>query len=253
MKLSIAADRLIVISDLHVGNPHSLASANLGPFLDYVVEEDFSLVINGDGLDILQGRFKDLATQSLVLADGLRRVTASGRELHYVIGNHDMVLESVLGTWIEGTLAPFLNVVSGRARIRIEHGHVYDPFFAFSPRLYEAAGRACAPLLALVPDVYKVWSGTTQARARMKQLAGRSRRREVSPELAAADMLASRGFDLVVFGHTHRPEVRRLPSGGHYVNSGNWLRDRTFVRIIEGEAELLEWNGQPEPLTAAGP
>ena len=56
-------------------------------------------------------------------------------------------------------------------------------------------------------------------------------------------MIANRGFDVVVFGHTHRAERVDLPHGATYLNSGNWLRDTTFVQIADNKASLFEMAG----------
>jgi UDP-2,3-diacylglucosamine pyrophosphatase LpxH len=46
---------------------------------------------------------------------------------------------------------------------------------------------------------------------------------ECLPEyLHAAAELATRGFDFVVFGHTHMPRDIRLAGGARYLNSGTW-------------------------------
>ena len=77
-----------------------------------------------------------------------------------------MALERALNTFLADYLTPFLNVTSGALRIRIEHGHVYDPFYAANPRVYEMLGAAAAPLLRIYPDIYKAWSGTARVRQR---------------------------------------------------------------------------------------
>jgi UDP-2,3-diacylglucosamine pyrophosphatase LpxH len=54
-------------------------------------------------------------------------------------------------------------------------------------------------------------------------------------------MLLSRGFDVVVFGHTHRHEDVTFEAGLRYVNSGNWVRGGTFVQIEDGQVTLRRW------------
>lgn len=58
----------------------------------------------------------------------------------------------------------------------------------------------------------------------------------------AAEALFRRGFDAVVLGHTHQPELRQL-AGGTFVNGGDWLRRRTYVTIDDGDLALHEWEG----------
>jgi UDP-2,3-diacylglucosamine pyrophosphatase LpxH len=243
VRIDVNEDRLIVISDLHLGNPYSLANERLHDFLDHVIEGRFSLCINGDGLDILQSRFALLARQTLDIISSLRRLGEAGLGVYFVVGNHDVVLETVLSSWLGEFLSPFLNVRSGDARIRIEHGHLYDTLYVANPRLYEAAGAAAAPFLRIYPDVYRLTAAGTRLRSRIERRLS-SRRSSAAParEVEAATMIARRGFDAVVFGHTHRAEQVELPGGARYLNSGNWLRSSTFVEIVDGRATLQLWD-----------
>jgi UDP-2,3-diacylglucosamine hydrolase len=237
--LEAVEDRLLVISDLHLGNPASTARSRLLDFLDWVAHSGASVCINGDGFEILQTSFTRLAADAVPVLDKLRKVLSSGGRVYYVVGNHDIVLEHFLEDFLV-ELSPFLNVCSGDARIRIEHGHIYDPFFARYPDLYELSTRLAGFVLFLSKDTYKIWTELqTRLDGRRRRLAGGDVV-AISYGHEAADMLLHRGFDTVVFGHTHRPEVAEL-GNGTYINCGNWLRDRTYVDIDHGRATLKRW------------
>ena len=133
--------------------------------------------------------------------------------------------------------------MSGDARIRIEHGHLYDPFFARYPDLYEIATRVAGLALFLRADVYRLWTWLADRARPAPTGAGRRRphRRVVLPR-RRRDAPATRGFDAVLFGHTHNAEHVQMPSGT-YVNSGNWLRGHTYVEIDHGKIDLKSWDG----------
>ena len=253
MLLEVHQERMLVISDLHLGNPYSLASEQLRDFLDWAITERYSLCINGDGLEILQASFTALAAHSMDIIHHLRRFSDEGLGLYYIVGNHDITLEHLLNGWMGEHISPFLNVYSGDLRIRVEHGHLYDPFFVRSPRLYAMCTTAMGPVLHVYPDVYRLWSWYQ----RFKE----SRRKASNPDVPghgssfheAAEMLLSRGFDIVVFGHTHKPEVSSMDGGGVYINSGNWMREATFVQIDDGKVQLLQWDGQRPQLVQETP
>jgi UDP-2,3-diacylglucosamine pyrophosphatase LpxH len=233
-------ERLLVVSDLHVGNPYSAASRNLGQFFEYAEREGYNVCINGDGFEILQARFASLAADSVGVLRSIRRLIDGGRSVFYVIGNHDIALENFITTWSGIQITPFLNVTSGASRIRIEHGHLYDPSFVKSPRVYEWLTRAAGPLLHIYPDVYRLWASYENAKHRLlRGLKGGVGRDSIYHE--AAHMLLSRGFDVVVFGHTHRAEDVLFEPGRRYVNSGNWVRGGTFVEIEQGRVALRRW------------
>jgi UDP-2,3-diacylglucosamine pyrophosphatase LpxH len=238
VKLEVRCERMVVISDLHLGNPYSLAGRRLGDFIDHWAGQGYALCINGDGLEIVQSSFMALASDALGPLAALRRVLLAGAPVYYVVGNHDIALEHLLDTWLGEHISPFLDVWSGGARVRIEHGHLYDPFFVRSPRTYEALTRAVGPLLHLYPDVYRVWSWYQSTKARLRGLYAKD---AVSPYHEAASMLLARGFDAVIFGHTHGAELLELDDGV-YVNAGNWMRSSNFVRIDAGAVSLHRWS-----------
>jgi UDP-2,3-diacylglucosamine pyrophosphatase LpxH len=238
--LDIEEDRLFVVSDLHLGNPASTAPRRILPFLRYVADEGASLCINGDGFDMLQTSFNRIASSGVPVLAHLRTIAESGGRVYYVVGNHDLVLEHFLDSIFTFDVSPFLNVASGDARIRIEHGHLYDPFFARFPELYELATHLAGMALFMPADVYRIWT-------RLAERLDRHRRERAGEDLTAvsychgaAEMLLGRGFDAVLFGHTHNAEHVALPSGT-YVNCGNWLRGHTYVEIDHGTIDLKTW------------
>jgi UDP-2,3-diacylglucosamine pyrophosphatase LpxH len=256
MIIETSLERMLIISDLHVGNPFSHASRTLLEFLDYARTERFDLCINGDGFEILQASFASLALDSVEVMRRLVAHLGAGLRVFYIVGNHDILLEKFLSTFTRGTtgiagqieITPFLNVLVGDTRIRIEHGHLYDPSFVKHPALYERLTRMVGPLLHLYPDVYRVWSWYEDLKQRLSS-GLRADRIEQSVYYEAADMLLQRGFDIVVFGHTHKPEDVCLSPGRRYINAGNWVRGGSYVRIEAGQIDLLSWPDRTLQLT----
>jgi len=106
--------------------------------------------------------------------------------------------------------------------------------------MYEWLTRAAGPLLHFYPDVYRVWTGYEEVKQRLRG-ALRSGTSPPSVYHEAAEMLLRRGFDAVVFGHTHQPEDVSIPSGGRYLNCGTWVRGGSFVEIDRGQVALRRW------------
>ena len=253
MNIEATEEHLVVISDLHLGNPASSARTRLVAFLDYIRDTSASVCVNGDGFDILQTSFSRLAADAIPVINRLKTLRTDGRNIYYVVGNHDIVLEHFLEEWSLCCLSPFLNLRSGDRRIRIEHGHLYDPFFARSPQLYGLATRLARYALFAVPDTYELWAHAQQRlqEARRRRAGGAAtadanglRHTPLlgSPYHEAASRILRRGFDAVVFGHTHFAGMVTLPEG-IYVNAGNWLSGATYVEIIQGELVVRSWAG----------
>ena len=130
----------------------------------------------------------------------------SGHRVYYVVGNHDIQLEHFLESWIFTSIVPFLNVRSGDSRIRIEHGHLYDPWYTRSPGFYEVMTRVVGVGRFVVADAYSLF-------ARSQAMGGRRSKRSddtAEPYRRGAEIVLERGFDTVIFGHTHRSDDVRL-------------------------------------------
>ena len=240
MITAIKAERLVVISDLHLGNPFSRAKRRVIPFLRWAAAQGYDICINGDGLEIAQASFSKIAFEVPEFFRVLGEIRRKGREVYYVTGNHDIALEHFLEDWGVMKVSPFLNVHSGERRIRIEHGHIYDPFFVSSPRLYEALTHVAGLLLKIHPQVYRLWIGFERLKSRL-----RARKTGIVGEhpdfREAAFELSRRGFDTVIFGHTHHPGESELEAGAKYLNPGSWMLTPHYVVIEKGQVSLREW------------
>lgn len=235
--------KLVVISDLHLGNPFSKAKKPTIEFFHWAAAEGYDIVINGDGFEIAQVSFTKIAKDVPEIFHAIKTFTARGRNIYYVIGNHDIVLENFLNDFGGFKMAPFLNVWSGDMRIRIEHGHLYDPFFVRSPRLYEFCTAAAGLLLKLHPSIYKAWIAFEKFKSKYiwKKPAAGGILGENPAFREAAIELAERGFDVVIFGHTHHAGMTDLPGGARYFNSGSWLMSTPFLDINGNKVSLKRW------------
>jgi UDP-2,3-diacylglucosamine pyrophosphatase LpxH len=240
MITSIRSDRLVVISDLHLGNPFSQAKKQVVPFLRAMANQGYDICINGDGLEIAQASFAKIAFDVPEFFRVLGDIRRRGREIYYITGNHDIALEHFLEDWGVMKISPFLNVASGDTRIRIEHGHVYDPFFVKNPVLYDRLTHLAGFLLKVQPKIYHLWIKFERMKSRMR--AKKTGILGEPPQFKeAAFELSRRGFDSIVFGHTHHPGEVQLEGGAKYLNPGSWMLTTHYVCIENGLVTLKEW------------
>ncbi len=239
MITQVTSPKMVVISDLHLGNPFSCVRRRTVDFIHWAAREGYDICVNGDGFDVAQvslGRFTHDVPEVL---QALKTAILAGRSVYYVVGNHDIVFEHFLIDWGGFKLAPFLNVKCGDLRVRVEHGHLYDPFFVASPRLYDFFTWLGGLLLALHPSLYRAWIRFERLKSRFSRRSGVPAIPGESPSFfESASKIESRGFDAVVFGHTHHTGSAQLPLGGRYINPGSWMLSPHFV-IIEGELVTL--------------
>jgi UDP-2,3-diacylglucosamine pyrophosphatase LpxH len=252
MITSVREERLIVTSDTHIGSFFCDARRGLIRLIEHARDEGYNICINGDGIDVLHTSLERMTVEGSALLREFRRLS-SEITIYYTIGNHDIILEHYVGEWGGFQLVPFLNVTSGGKRIRIEHGHLYDPFLMKYPELQPALTKFIGWCCRFYPPWYNLEERIKHVRyGKLPRLFGRRsvtrsgvHRVDENPSfLEAAEELSQRGFDVVIFGHTHHPGV--LPLNGNaasYVNTGAWARHPHYAVITEGEIELRPWTG----------
>ena len=250
MITDVREPRLLVTSDTHIGNLFCDARRGLVRLLEYARAHNYNLCINGDGIDVEYTSLSRFTKETAALLRDLRRI-AGETTIYYTIGNHDIILEHYLGDWGGLRLVPFLNVSSGTKRIRIEHGHLYDPGLMTRPDLPHGFRRVLAFMCRIYPPGFYWHEKFERMQYRYgRRLLGRDRHlldspmtRDVSASFyEAAEDLAQRGFDAVIFGHTHYHGV--MPVNGNrarYLNTGSWFNQPHYIVIEEGEVELRPW------------
>jgi UDP-2,3-diacylglucosamine pyrophosphatase LpxH len=270
MITAVREERLLVVSDIHLGNRlFPAVHRHLGALIRFAHRNRYSLCINGDGVDIMQMSLGRLTRELSACYRELRAFPDAGLKVYYVVGNHDILIEHFLEDWGSIIAVPFLNLYSGDLRIRIDHGHLHDEMFLRFPRLYTAVTVIGRWAISLSPRVYEQVEVVNEAAVSLvRRLAGGPRAAAAGGSDAgipgehpsfreAAEEVSLRGFDAVIFGHTHHPGHVTLRSGAVYYNTGSWLRRPRCVTIDHGRiwfglvSELLE--GQPRVVEPAAP
>lgn len=241
----VKEDNLCLTGDIHLGNPFFEQSKSFASFLDYLCDNNLSLCINGDGLDILQLSFAGISLDLPPILEHLELIASRGLKIYYIIGNHDIYLEKFWHRWKNFVIVPFLDVISGDKRIHIEHGHLYDNFFLNHPTAYTRLTVLVGFFLKISPPLYRIWD-----RCYNKFLGLLARRKHLTEEqfvdtpelIVGARDLLQRGFDIVVFGHSHCVGQLTMQGYGQYFNTGSWMRyPNHFVEIRKGTPELKTW------------
>jgi UDP-2,3-diacylglucosamine hydrolase len=183
----------------------------------------------------------------------IRNLVERGVEVHYIAGNHDFAV----GTFLHNTVGihihhdRFETVLQGK-RTHLYHGDgiikadvgyrmlkrlLRNPV---NQRLYKMLHPTLGVLLA------SFFSGSS--RKLMALRINEKRRREYRDE---AGRLLDAGNDIVVFGHTHAPELL-MRGNGCYCNTGQWIRVYMYALLTDGKMTLWEYSpGQaPRPLPA---
>lgn len=243
MITDIYSEKMVVFSDLHLGNPFCKSKHRTIDFILDASAHGYDICINGDGFEIAQVSFSKLAKDVPEVFHALK-IAAQRCNVYYVVGNHDMLLEHFLNDWGGFKLAPFLNVRSGDKRIRIEHGHLYDPFFVKNPEAYEFLTWLGGFVLRVAPSAYRLWIKFEKFKSLLRSRKTNAILGEHPSFQEAAYELAQRGFDTVIFGHTHHVGQVSLGTEQTYFNPGSWLIGAAFIKIQKGNAVIEHYGAR---------
>jgi len=241
MQINIHQDRMLVISDLHMGCPLFKQIHTLEKFFEFVKQNQFNLCINGDGIDISQSSLMQMSRDVPIIFQQIAQMRSLGLKVYYVVGNHDIILEHFLQDWGLFELLPFMNLTTKGKRIRIEHGHIYDSLCVASPIIFKWMEIMGGALLRFTPNIYHLYQWFEKQFYGTDIVGTGGLRGEDPAYMRAVSELLQRGFDAVIFGHTHRPGVVKLEQGKVYINPGSWIHNTYFVQIQNGQVELREF------------
>jgi UDP-2,3-diacylglucosamine hydrolase len=207
-----------------------------------------SLLINGDLFDFwFEYRSVILREHYRVLA-ALADLVDAGVKVWFVGGNHDAWAGSFLRdeVGIELLNGPVEMLLAGR-RTLVAHGDGVGRG-DYRYRALKAVIRhpvSIAAFRVLHPDWGRRIAGVASSTGHKAGTgdAAASGRAAFIRQWAQERLRAEPGIGLVLAGHAHVAEMTEVEPGRYYVNSGDWLRDYSYVVLpaAGGAPELRTW------------
>lgn len=240
--------RTLIVSDIHLG---AVAEENARAFLAFLEQahrRGDELLINGDLFDFWFEYSQVIPRGQLDVLVRLRHLVEGGMPILFMGGNHDAWGGSFLRdeVGIEVLAEPARRCIGGR-RAYIAHGDGLGPADrGYRVLRWAARSPAGRGLFRWIhPDLglplARLASGTRRAQARGAGV--ESPRATLLAKHAAEVLAAHEDVDLVVFGHSHRPEATELAPGRFYLNSGDWLHHNSFAVVTPDEIRLETYRG----------
>ena len=237
--------RAIWISDIHLGTSGCKADF----LLDFLrVNESDQLYLVGDivdGWQLKRGWYWKQSHNDVV--QKILRKARKGTRVTYIAGNHDEALREFLGMRFGEILIEneAVHELRDGRRLWVTHGDLFDGVIQYAKWLAYLGDTAYTVALK-VNDHFNYlrhkmgmsyWSLSQYLKHRVKNA--------VSFITAFEETLTTearrRGYDGVVCGHIHRPEIREI-DGTLYCNDGDWVESLSaLVETHEGELKLVYW------------
>lgn len=230
-----------VISDSHLGYATQGIERNLRRFFRHLHGRAGSLVINGDLFEFWFEWRRVMPRAAFRVLASIAELREAGIPVLMVAGNHDCwggdILRDDVG--IDFRALPWEGSLAGW-RTRVEHG---DGLRGKEDRGYRALRKVLRNRVAI--RLFR-WVHPDLATAIATRSSHASRTYTAKDggaglRAAAERRLAQGDLDLLIYGHSHVAELRRI-GGAVYANAGSWLDQPTFLRVTPHKIELRRWD-----------
>ncbi|MEQ9120855.1 UDP-2,3-diacylglucosamine diphosphatase [Fulvivirga sp.] len=237
---------VVVISDVHLGT-YGCQSEDLLRYLKSINPK--KLILNGDIIDIWQFSKRYWPSSHMQIVKYITSVLSKKTEVTYITGNHDEMLRRFvgfeLGTFkIENKVV--LNLDGKKAWIF--HGDVFDVTMQYSKWLAKLGAVGYDTLIVINTFVNfllrAVGRGKISLSKRIKDSVKTAVKFIDDFENTAADIAIDNGYDYVVCGHIHQPQMRKVKTAKGevtYLNSGDWIENLTALEYNHGHWKIYNY------------
>lgn len=228
------------ISDAHLGmqNGSSAAEQRLLALFGEVKAYGSHLYIVGDLFDFwFEYRFAVPAAYLKTIAEILD-LTRAGVKVFYTRGNHDFWMKDYIERQAGAKLTPdFFEASHFGKKILITHGDGLrrdDVGYRFIKRIFR--NKACIWLFSQLPVnlAYRLAMGTSHA---SREYTSSRHKMDPTDYIEFARERVANGFDAVVMGHVHLPQIVNFERG-QYINCGDFFEHFSYVALDEGGFRL---------------
>ena len=240
---------ILILSDIHLGT----YGCHAMELLQYMKSVDPKLVIlNGDIIDIWQFSKRYWPKSHMKILRQLIKWLSKGVKIQYITGNHDEMLRKFAGFKMGGlhiSNKMVLDLADGK-KAWVFHGDVFDITMKYSKWLAKLGAIGYDTLIIinrmanfLFQKVLK--RGKISLSKKIKNSVKSAVKFINQFEIIAAEIGIQNGFDFVICGHIHHPEIREVvirDSSIIYMNSGDWIENLSALEYVKGEWQLYQFN-----------
>ncbi|WP_417800399.1 UDP-2,3-diacylglucosamine diphosphatase [Tenacibaculum sp.] len=240
-KLDIA-----VISDVHLGT-FGCRATELHNYLKTINPK--ILILNGDIIDIWQFNKRYFPKPHMKIIKQLMNFITSGTKVYYITGNHDEMLRRFKGFRL-GSFEIVNKVVldiDGK-KGWFFHGDVFDVTMQHSKWLAKLGGMGYDFLILINTIVnwvsHKLGYGRLSFSKKIKNSVKSAVKFINNFEMTATEIAINEGYDYVICGHIHQPEIRTVNTDNGttvYLNSGDWIENLTALEYKNNNWSLYEY------------
>ncbi|MGI8636559.1 MAG: UDP-2,3-diacylglucosamine diphosphatase, partial [Segetibacter sp.] len=217
------------------------------------------VILNGDIIDVWQFSKNYWPKSHMKIVKHLISWIGKGVKTYYITGNHDEMLRKFAGLKM-GSLQLVDKVVldmPDNKKAWFFHGDVFDVTMQHSKWLAKLGSVGYDTLILinrfvnfLSEKVFK--KGKISFSKKIKNSVKSAVKFINDFEQTAADIAITKGYNYVVCGHIHQPEIS-MKTNNHgtvlYLNSGDWIENLSSLEYCNGEWKIFRYKDLQEAET----
>lgn len=238
---------LVIISDVHLGT-YGCHARELTNYLRSIKPK--TVVLNGDIIDMWQFSKRYWPQTHMQVIHQLTKWMSKGVRVYYITGNHDEMMRKFAGFKM-GSLTidnKLLLTIDGK-KAWFFHGDVFDVTMKHAKWLTRLGAHGY-DLLILINALcnwisVKMGKGKISLSKNIKNSVKRAVKYINDFEKTCADIAVANGYDFVLCGHIHHPEMKKIftdKGSVNYLNSGDWIENLTAIEYHKGEWSMYHYN-----------
>ncbi len=234
---------LVVISDVHLGT-YGCHAKELLNYLKSIKPRQ--VVLNGDIVDIWQFNKYYWPKSHMKVVKFLLTWISKGVKVRYITGNHDEMLRKFTGFKLGSfDISNKLVLELNGKKAWFLHGDVFDFAMQHSRWIAKLGALGYDFLIVLNKSINfcfkKVGKNPISMSRNIKNSVKSAVKFINNFEKIVTDIAIENGFDYVICGHIHQPEIKNVEtSNGRvmYLNSGDWVENLTTLEFHKGKWSL---------------
>ncbi len=239
---------IVILSDVHLGT-YGCHARELLNYLKGIRPK--ALVLNGDIFDIWYFKKSYFPKEHLEVVRRILKMAAEGTKVYYLTGNHDDLLRK-FGEMTFGLVHlrnKLVFQIDGKTHW-VFHGDVFDASIQRA-RWLARLGSEGYDLLIRINRLINRTRGLfgmppVSFAARVKKSVKGAVKYISDFEDTAIQLAAEKGYDYVICGHIHRPQIRQVTAANGrqvtYMNSGDWVEHLTALEFVRGEWSIYQYD-----------
>lgn len=237
---------IVVISDVHLGT-YGCHAKELLLYLKSI--KPGMIILNGDIIDIWQFSKKYFPESHLNVLRRILKYVSAEVPVYYLTGNHDETLRKFADFEL-GSLKlvnKLLLDIDGK-KAWIFHGDVFDVTMQYSKWLAKLGAVGYDTLIHINTLINFFLTKFGKEKMSLSKKIKNSVKNAVKFindfENTAANIAIEKGYDYVICGHIHHPEMKVMKSDlGEvtYLNSGDWIENLTSLEYHEGQWRIFDF------------